>query len=52
MAKKDMSRINKDKPVNFSFNFSDKQNEAYSTQATEIFFGGENTASFHRNVSK
>jgi len=40
MAKKDMAKINDNKPVNFTFNFSDKQNFAYSVDANEIFFGG------------
>lgn len=40
MAKKDLSKVNGDKPVNFEFNLSDKQYFAYSVDANEIFFGG------------
>jgi len=40
MAKKDMAKINNNKPVKFEFNLSKKQYFAYSVDANEIFFGG------------
>lgn len=40
MAKKDMSRRFQDEEIPFEFNLSEKQYLAYSSKATEIFFGG------------
>lgn len=52
MAKKNMSKLNKKKEIPFEFNLSEKQYLAFSTPATEIFFGGKVTASSHSNVLK
>jgi hypothetical protein len=42
MAKKDMSKLyDNNEPVVFNFNLSDKQVEALTTPATELFFGGK-----------
>ena len=41
MAKKNLAnRYDNNKPIAFSYNFSEKQNMAYGSTATELFFGG------------